>query len=378
VFLGNRRLAARAGVALVLANARYWTSVVPLVRRQLQRWEQRAQAIRDPTLQALALDNLDREGFNAEVAATLATLAPPIYRAGVVEAIVALEVMYDYLDGLTEQPTPDPLRAGHALFEAFIDALDPNAPSGQDYYRHYPYPDDDGYLGDLSITVKTALARLPAAAAVIKTAERAATRCADAQIRAHAVVVTGTGQLEQWAEHEAAATTLQWREYLAGAASSVLAIHALIAAAANNRTTPEQATAIDTAYLSIAVLSTMLDSVIDYEHDAATGKQGYIRYYDDPDTLARNLASIVHHTVTHAKTLPNAAHHIMTLVGVVAYYTSAPTTTREPARHVATHIQRELSPLIMPTLAVMHTWRLAKEIRLRRYNKPSATNKQPA
>src|SRR5271154_5947899 len=113
---GDRRLLARAGVALALANVRFWPTVAPLVRTQLKRWEQRAHTIEDPTLQALALEKLREERFNAEVAATLATLAPREHRKTVIEAIVAYEIMYDYLDRLTEQPTANPISDGRDLY----------------------------------------------------------------------------------------------------------------------------------------------------------------------------------------------------------------------------------------------------------------------
>jgi hypothetical protein len=53
----------------------------------------------------------------------------------------------------------------------------------------------------------------------------------------------------------------------------------------------------------------------------------------------------------------------MTLVGVVAYYLSAPTAGSAFARPVTRRIRSELQPLIAPTLAVMHGWRLAKRAR---------------
>ncbi|MGH2853333.1 MAG: DUF2600 family protein [Solirubrobacteraceae bacterium] len=376
--LGDRRLMARAGVALVLANARYWPTVAPIVRSQLRRWEQRARRIRDPALQSLALAKLREEGFNAEVAATLATLAPRAHRTRAVEAIVALEVLYDYLDGLTESPSYEALRDGRQLLTAFTDAITPSTGHDRDYYRYHPQSSDDGYLEELAAAVRNALAALPAANAVAAATQSAALRTAEAQVHAHAVTRTGTAQLEEWAKHEAASTALEWREFLAGAASSVLAVHALIAAAADQRTTPTQAMAIDRVYLSIAVLSTMLDSLIDYTRDQDTGEPGYLRYYEDPDFLAHRLASVTHDAAKAAHDLPNGPHHIMTLAGVVAYYTSAPAAASEPTRPVALRIQRELTPLIMPTLAVMRAWRLAKRLRLRWHGGSPARDNRPA
>jgi hypothetical protein len=53
----------------------------------------------------------------------------------------------------------------------------------------------------------------------------------------------------------------------------------------------------------------------------------------------------------------------MTLVGIVAYYASAPTAASDFARPLITPIRRELAPLITPTLALMRAWRLAKRVR---------------
>jgi tetraprenyl-beta-curcumene synthase len=364
--LGDRRLAIRAVVALVLANIRYWTSVAPLVRAQLTRWERSASAIGDPLLRRLALQKLREERFNAEVSATLATLAPRAYRAHAVEAIVAYEVLYDCLDGLTEQPSSDPLRDGRQLFHAFVDAVNPQLPPDGDYLRYRPQSAGTDYLEQLVGTVRRAVSQLPAAAAIADVALIGATRCAEAQVRTHAAPHIGREQLEQWARREAADPT-GWREFLMGSASSVLVVHALIAFAADERTTREQAIAVDATYLPLCLMSTILDSLIDHERDMQSGQSGYIQYYDgDRELICRSLTNAAHDATYHARVLPHEAHHVMTLSGVAAYYTSASSARDDEfVRPIAAHIQAELRPLITPTLALMRTWRTAKHLRQR-------------
>lgn len=58
--------------------------------------------------------------FHAQVAATL---APRAHRKHAVQAIIAIEVIYDYLDALTELPVPDPLGNGRRLSQTFTDAI---------------------------------------------------------------------------------------------------------------------------------------------------------------------------------------------------------------------------------------------------------------
>jgi tetraprenyl-beta-curcumene synthase len=362
--LSDRRLALRAGLALAAANARYWTGVWPHVRAELRRWESRARLIEDDELRALALEKLHTEAFNAEVAATLATVAPRARRKQVVAAIVALELLFDYLDGLTEIPSDEPLRDAGSLFDALTDALDPAAGAGaHNYYRHRAEGADGGYIEDLSSAVRTAVAALPAAGAIEDAARRSAALCAQAQIHIHAAPSRGEAQLQAWAEREAEGTGLGWRELAAGGASSVLAVHALIAAAADPRTTRGQAAEIEATYLSICVLITVLDSLVDHDEDLRAGAPGFVRLYEDRDALAATLAAIGARATAQAARLRHGAHHVMTLAGVVAYYTSAPTARSEMARPISLRLRHELAPLIYPTLAVMRAWRSAKRAR---------------
>jgi tetraprenyl-beta-curcumene synthase len=362
---GDRRTLAIAAWALVTANARYWTTVAPKVRGQLAGWRARAMRIEEPELRKLALRSLQDEGFTAEVAATLATLTPSRHRAMALRAMVALEVMYDYLDALTELPAADPLANGRLLFRAFTDALDPRARPDEDYYRHHPSGADGGYLHELGATVREALGTLPAAGALAAAMQRAAARCAEAEVLTHFDTLTGGSQAEAWAKQTANGSGLEWREYLAGAASSVLAVHALIALAGDERTTPEQGESIDDAYFALGVLSTMLDSVVDYERDAADGTLAYINLYDDRARLGVRLAMVLREAARRAQEAPASAHHLMTLAGVIAYYTSAPGARSELALPVTSRVRRELRPLITPTLALMRGWRLAKRLRAR-------------
>jgi tetraprenyl-beta-curcumene synthase len=352
---------ARAGFALVLANVRYWTTVASIVRAQLARWEQAARSIPDSGLRALALGKLRDERFNAQVAATLATLAPRSRRSDVVEAIVALQVMYDYLDVVSEQPPASPERDGRGLFAPLINAVSV-APTGTRKSFELPQNNDGGYLERLSRAVMLPMGRLPSAPAIATVARGAAERCGEAQILHHGASRSGIAELRDWATPRAAGTALGWQELLAGSTASVLAMHALIAAAADPGTSHADAEAIDALYLSIGALS-MLDSLVDREEDIATGQLSYVELYDRPEAMATGLARVARDGVTRARALPNGPHHIVTLVGIVAYYASAPAARSAFAQPITAPVRRELRPLIAPTLALMRGWRAAKRVR---------------
>ncbi|MGO8905546.1 MAG: DUF2600 family protein [Solirubrobacteraceae bacterium] len=351
--------------ALAVANARFWPTVAAEVHRQLARWEQRAGEIPDAALVGLAREKLAGEHFNAEVAATLATLAPRASRARTVRAIVALELLFDYLDGRTEQPAKDPIGQGKRMFQPFLDAVTP--PSGGDDEQVAKVdpgdtPADWRYLNALADCTRDGLFALPAASAVAGVARASAQRCAQAQTRLHAAAQLGEDQLQRWAQEHGALSGLDWREYTAGCASSVLAMHALIAAAAEPGSSEQDAWRIDGAYLAIGAVITILDSVVDRAGDLASGHPGFVRLFE-PGELPQRMRALTREALARAREAPHGEHHAMTLAGVIAYYTSHPGAGEEHAREVVTVVRRELSPTIWPALAVMRSWRAAKSAR---------------
>jgi hypothetical protein len=356
-------LTIRALAALADLNARYWSTVAPTVRAELADWNRRAHAIDTPVLRALAVEKLNAEGFNAEVAATVVTSAPRPHRKQAVRAVVALTVLYDYLDGLGELRAGAPLDSGRALFQALPDALDPSADPSGDYYRDRLHCDDGGYLQRLVTATQSALAALPAASATAEVMRASAVRCAEAQVRAHAAQYAGVEQARTWAIAEASPTSLGWREFLAGAASSVLAIHALIAAAADGRTTHDRAVELDNLYRPICVLPSLLDSLVDYREDTQAGKRGFLDYYENWDSLTRALGETVAQVLERARTAPDGPRHLMISAGVVAYYSTHPGAGDELAEPVIDGLLRHLQPLAAPAVAVLRAWRLGKRLR---------------
>jgi tetraprenyl-beta-curcumene synthase len=347
-----------AWTALSVANVRYWRSVAPLADAQIELWRERAGQIPDGPMRSLALAKLDGERFNAEAGAMLATFAPAPQRAKVVEAIVAVQLLFDLLDGLSERPTAQPISDGERLFAVFTNALSgvPPAPTES------PVPGAD-YMNELAAVAGRAFSGLAAAGAVAGPAHAAASRAAAAQIRLHATPQLGVAQLQRWAETPIGEISLPWRELAAGAASSVLCIHALIAAAADPSTTQAQAAEIDRSYLSICVLLTLLDSLIDREQDARDQRFGYVDLYDDDKQLAEALDSSLARAVATARRLPKPARTLMMLAAVVAYYASAPGARGRDAADNVARLRRGLQPLIAPTLLVLRLWRVRRRRR---------------
>lgn len=277
------RSASREVGAAASALGAYLTTVLPEARRQLRRW-----------------GPLPEEKMrNAEAVAVFATLAPRSSRTAAVRAIVALQVAIDRLDLLEEM-------GGEGV---------------------------EAELTDLHATWRHEVAQLPAAAATLALIERAVERCAAGQRHTHAAAGDAE-ELRRWAEGLNAPTGYRWFEVAAGASSSVAA-HALIAAAADPRTSAETAAAIDAAYHpAIGALTVFLDDLVDLDADRSAGEPNYTTYYESPEDAASRLGLIADRAEAAIAQLPHPRRHRAILSGVAAYYLGAAEAETELGRAI--------------------------------------------
>ena len=346
----------REALAWSRAAYHYPFFVVPNARRELRRWERRARRIPDPTLRAHALAKLADEALNPEAAAVFSLLAPVRRARQVVTLTVAFQVLYDYLDSVGEQDVPNPLENGRQLHQALVDAVDPRA-TRHPYYRLHPQDDDGGYIDALISTCHGQLAHMPALAAVRPVLSAAMRRCAEAQSRTNAAAPLGTQQLRRWTLDQLPDARYHWWEVAAGAAAD-LSVLALLATAADHRTTPTDAAAIDRAYQpAICALTTLLDSLIDYDLDNDAADHRYLAHYISTADMQRRLTDIATASMAGARELPNAASHTVLVAGIAALYLSAPEADRGLARPVAASVIQSLRPAVALPLGVMRVRR---------------------
>jgi hypothetical protein len=279
--------AIREAGATASALGAYLTTVLPRARRELRR--------HGPLP--------DEKAKNAEAVAVFATLAPRVRRASVVRAIVALQIAIDHRDALEESAELPLLLA----------------------MRTEPATRPDE--GEMEGEWRREVVALPSGAALLPLIERAVERCAEGQYRTHAAARGEVEGLRRWAERLDAPPGYRWWEVAAGASSSVAA-HALIAAAANPGTSAETAALIDAAYHPpIGALTVFLDDLVDRDEDRAAGEHNYLGYYESSDEAAERLAVIATRAEALAARLPRGGRHRAILAGVAGYYLSSPAAT---------------------------------------------------
>jgi tetraprenyl-beta-curcumene synthase len=284
------------GAALAALGA-YLTTVLPRVRRELRQ------------LGPLPAD----KAKNAEAVAVFATLAPRPRRAAVVRAIVTLQVAIDLRDELEESGAEE----------------DPGLSSRLDAM--------DGHW-------RQAFAALPSHDVVLPLLEQAIHRCGQGQLHTHSAADDGPDSLRRWAESLDAPGDYRWWELAAGASSSVAA-HALIAAAASPSVRAATAAAIDAAYNpSIGALTVFLDDLVDREADRGAGEHNYLAYYEGSEEAAERLAWIAEEAGNRIDSLPRASRHRAILAGVGAFYLSEPAAATPYAQPIRRRLLAALGP----------------------------------
>jgi tetraprenyl-beta-curcumene synthase len=306
-------------VAVVWALGVYRARVVPRVRRELAAWRTVAAAIPGPARRRIALAAIDGKGLNVEATAVFAILAPRRTRPMAIRAMVALQVAVDYIDSLGEQGD-----AG-----------------------------DSAYLDRLFGAYRESARALPSHRAVAAALERAVARCGEGQAATHAAEHGDRAALEAWARAQPAPPVYRWWEVAAGASSSVAA-HALIAAAADPRTSAGEAERIDAAYFpSIGALTVLLDDLVDRDEDAAAGAHNYLAYFEDNEDAAARLDLIAQLARAGLACLRHRHRHAAILAGVAGFYISAEEAETPYARPVRARLLRSTGPAVRPIVAFM-------------------------
>jgi tetraprenyl-beta-curcumene synthase len=352
---GNR--AARGGSVRLFASAarRYWFGVFPAARSAQRRLLARAEAIPDLLLRADALASHNDKSSNSEGLAALAVLAPVQRRAEIARSLVAYQLMLDYLDGVSERPTDDPLANGMCLHQAFAVALDPDA-AHLDYYALAPAHSDGGYLHELIETCRAPLAELPSYQAARPALLRQSRLCCESQALNHALRFTSVDrQLDEWAERTTTESELEpgfeWWELIAAAAASSLCVGALLALGATPGATEDDARQVESAYFPWASgLNALLDSLVDLDEDPEDAS--HLRRYDSHQHAAERLEAIAAGARRRVAALPDGRMHEAILAAMGALYLVHEDAWRPGREPISLAVYSALGPLARPSLAV--------------------------
>ena len=214
-------------MALVLARMLLWGRRA--TARELRFWHRQAVGIPDAPIRADALDALARKRDNVE-GASLFSILPRHRDDRLLKLLVVYQIMWDFLDSISERGACAGQANGRQLHRALVEALDPDIPIS-DYYRYHPWKDDGGYLRALVETCRRMCAVLPCYRQVRPLMLRGVRDCAIQSLNHERQPSRRDVGLKEWAEREFPDEHgLSWFEQTA--AASAFTPHVLLAIAA--------------------------------------------------------------------------------------------------------------------------------------------------
>lgn len=337
------------------AGRRYWLQVFPAARATQRRLLGLAEAIPDPLLRQDALISHRQKGSNSEGLAALAVLAPAPRRAALAASLVSYQLMLDYLDGVSERPSDDPVDNGLCLHRAFEVALDPEA-EHDDYFAHAAAREDGGYLVALIESCRAPLRELPSYPAVRSSLLRQARLCRESQALNHAQHFAPLdARIAEWAARTAEEceleVELEWWELLAAAAASSLGVGALLALAARPGAAAADAEQVEFAYFPWASgLNALLDSLVDLDEDPE--EASHLRRYRSFEVAGERLVKFAGCARERVSALPEGGTHEAILAAMGALYLVRPEAWKPGREEISAAVLAALGPFARPALLV--------------------------
>lgn len=348
---------AAQGRALAAAVARELTWGLRATSQELRGWRRMATRIPDPRLRADALAALDRKRGHAHGAALFAIL-PARRERTLLRLLVAYETLVDFLDNASERH-PDPAN-GTQLHQAVVDALACERPPA-DWYARHPWREDGGYLGALVATCRSDARALPSLARVQPLLAAAAQRSLVLGLNHDPDARRRDAALRAWAapQRPPHARELAWFE-LSGAASATLVVLVLLALAAEPKLPVDAVAAVHDAYWPwVSLATTMLDSWVDRDDDAAVGHHSYVAHYPDAATAVARTREAIVQAVSGVGALPDGGRHRVIVGCMVALYLSKAGAGKPEDAVAGRELLLAGGPLVCGLLPILRAWRVA-------------------
>ncbi len=273
--------------------------------------------------------------------------------------LVAYQVMWDFLDSVSERGACAGQANGSQLHRALVDALDPEAPIS-DYYRYNPWKEDGGYLVTLVEICRRMCVELPSYRQVRSLMLSGVERCAIQSLNHEPEPSRRNAALKAWAEREfPRERTLSWFELTAAAGAFMP--HVLLALATEPSCDQHEVAVVHATYFPwVSLAISMLDSYIDQIDDFVGDGHSYMSHYASDAIALERLAAVIRQMVNDAASLPNGHRHMVLTEGIVAMYlstSSVDTPGMSESTRMLAQASGSLTRLLLP---VARMWRRAR------------------
>jgi tetraprenyl-beta-curcumene synthase len=342
--------------ALAAATSRELLWGLRAVSSEIRRWRRLALAIPNAVIREDALSALERKRTHADGAA-LFWILPRRRNIELLKLLVRYELIWDFLDNLSERAAGVGQIDGRQLHLAIAEAIDPTIPIS-DYFCEHPWRGDGGYLHALVQSCRDGCAALPSYSCVRALAVRDAERAQVLGLNHDPDATRRDASLRRWvSEHFPERGDIAWWE-LSGAASAPLNIHALLALAAEPGCTEGEILAVHGAYFPwLSATTTMLDSYVDRADDARNEDHSYVAHYASSESAENGIRALLARASAEARNLPRGPKHAVIAAAMAAMYLSKSAET-EAVRASRRRLARSGGSLTRLLLPVLRVWRV--------------------
>ncbi len=302
---------------------RFLSRVFPKVDMELARWVREIRCFGSDELAYQAMASIRLKKFHCQ-GGSIFSLYPGCNTDRMIELIVALQTISDYLDNLCDRCGFQEERAFRQLHLAFIEALEPEG-ALSDYYLYYPFRDDGGYLSKLVGTCRECVNELPLYRNVRERIMKLGELYSELQIykhlspniREHKVISWTLPNLKEYRD------ITSWE--FAAASGSTLAIFMMFALSSSSSRLDKDIDAAFEAYFPwICGLHILLDYFIDLKEDREWGDLNFVSFYSDMSEAEDRLKLFIEKSIDRAGKLPNNYFHRVVVQGLLALYLSDP------------------------------------------------------
>lgn len=295
--------------------------------------------------------------------ASLFSILPKHRDRPLLELLVAYQIMWDFLDSVSERGACAGRANGRQLHRALVEALDPEAPIS-DYYRFHPWKDDGGYLLALVETCRRICAKLPSYQQVRSILLRGVERCSIQSLNHEPEPSRRDTALKEWAKREFPdKQVLDWFELTA--AASAFVPYALLALASEPARKQSEIARVHAAYFpAMSLAIAMLDSYVDQTSDIANASHSYISHYPSKEMAMERLAAIVSLAVSNSARLPNGYRHVVIATCMVSMYLSKESVNTSTFRAQTRELAQAGGKLMGLLLPAARVWRIANARRI--------------
>ncbi|MCT4605907.1 MAG: tetraprenyl-beta-curcumene synthase family protein [Marinisporobacter sp.] len=316
--------------------------VFPQVKKELSYWNTQATKIPDELLSHQAISSIQKKTFHAQ-GGCIYSLYYGDMDQKLISFIVALQTISDYLDNLCDRVGVENEKSFLQLHYAITDSLTPNDVF-HDYYKHYPYKDDGGYLYSLVKTCKDYISTLPSFHLVQKDLLFLGKLYSEMQSYKHIEQSKREKALDDWAgNYLDLYKHLSTWEFSASSGSTLGMFFLCTLSEDKNLDENTVRKVLDAYFPYICSLHILLDYFIDEREDLNTGDLNFISYYKTPQEKEKRLLYFLEQSLNKALPLQNSLFHITIIEGLLSMYLSDPKTNFEDEKNISKKILKNSS-----------------------------------